>query len=193
MKRIFDFIVSFLGLMILLPFFLVVAVLIKIDSRGPVFFRQERIGKAFRPFRIVKFRTMTVDASGKGPEITAGGDSRVTGVGRFLRKAKIDELPQLINVLKGEMSLVGPRPEVEKYVELFRSDYEKLLSLRPGITDPASLQFSDEESVLSSSADWEREYTGRVLPEKIKLASAYVDSHTMYLDLKLILRTILRR
>jgi Sugar transferases involved in lipopolysaccharide synthesis len=113
-------------------------------------------------------------------------------MGRFLRKTKIDELPQLINVLKGEMSFVGPRPEVGKYVELFKSDYQKLLSVRPGITDPASIYYADEEGVLSRSADWEREYSSKILPEKIKFASQYVDNHNLLLDLKLILKTIFR-
>ncbi len=185
--------VSSVGLLFLLPFFLVVAVIIKLDSGGPVFFRQERIGRNFTPFRIFKFRTMTVDAPGLGPQITVGGDRRVTLIGKLLRKTKIDELPQLINVLKGEMSFVGPRPEVRKYVELFRSDYERLLRVRPGITDPASIKYSDEERTLSSSADWEKEYIGRILPEKIQLASKYVDDHNMLLDLKLIVNTILRR
>jgi lipopolysaccharide/colanic/teichoic acid biosynthesis glycosyltransferase len=169
-----------------------VALAIKLDSRGPVFFRQERIGRHFKPFRIYKFRTMISGASQKGSSITVGGDNRVTRMGRFLRKAKIDELSQLINVLKGEMSFVGPRPEVGKYVELFKSDYQKLLSVRPGITDPASIYYADEEDVLSRSADWEKEYSSKILPEKIKLASQYVDNHNLLIDLRLILKTIFR-
>lgn len=192
MKRFFDIFFSLVGLIVLSPLFLLVAVVIKGEGKGPVFFRQERVGKDFRPFRILKFRTMREDADGKGPQITVGGDDRVTGIGRILRKTKIDEFPQLFNVLKGEMSFVGPRPEVSRYVELFRSDYEKLLKVRPGITDPASIAFSDEENVLASSPDWEKEYTGKILPEKIRLALTYVDNHDMALDVKLILRTVFR-
>ena len=192
MKRLFDILFSTFGLLVLLPLFLVVALSVKLDSRGPVFFRQERIGKNFKPFRILKFRSMTTDASEKGPSITVGGDKRVTRVGRFLRKYKIDELPQLLNVLRGEMSFVGPRPEVGKYVELFRKDYEKLLTISPGITDPASIHFSDEESVLSSSGNWEDMYTTKILPEKIRLATAYVENHNMVDDIKLIFKTFSR-
>jgi len=131
-KRTFDVTVALLGLLLLSPVLIVAALLIKLDSRGPVFFRQERIGRGFRPFLIYKFRTMVQDAPRKGGPITFGEDSRITRVGRFLRKTKIDEIPQLINVLKGEMSFVGPRPEVRKYVELFRRDYEEILKIRPG-------------------------------------------------------------
>jgi len=192
MKRLFDLFFSIIGLVVLFPLFLLVALAIKLDSRGPVFFRQERIGRNFKPFRIYKFRTMTVGSYEKGPAITVAGDSRVTRMGRFLRKTKIDELPQLINVLKGEMSFVGPRPEVGKYVELFKSDYQKLLSVRPGITDPASISYKDEESVLSRSADWEKEYINKILPEKIKSASKYVDNHNLWIDLGLIFKTIFK-
>lgn len=192
MKRLFDFFFSLTGLIILLPLFATAAVFIKLDGKGPVFFRQERIGKNFMPFKIYKFRTMIVGAEDKGSLITVSGDSRITRIGRFLRKTKFDELPQLINVLKGDMSLVGPRPEVKKYVELFRSDYEKLLSMRPGITDPASIEFSDEESILAQTPDWERVYTGKILPEKIKLTLYYIDNHNVIMDMKLIFKTILK-
>ena len=140
MKRVFDIAVAFLGLFLLSPLLLLVALLIKRDSPGPIFFRQERIGKGFRSFFIYKFRTMVIDAPLKGGPITIDGDPRITRVGRLLRKTKIDELPQLIiNVLKGEMSFVGPRPEVRQYVELFRRDYEEILKIRPGITNLLSL------------------------------------------------------
>ena len=136
---------------------------------------------------------MSNDVSKKGPQITVGGDTRVTKVGKVLRKYKIDELPQLINVLKGDMSFVGPRPEVRKYVEMFKSDYAKLLKVRPGITDPASIQFSAEENVLASSNNWERDYIIKVLPEKIRLSSQYIDSqNNIITDLSLILKTIIR-
>ncbi len=133
-----------------------------------------------------------VDAENKGPQITVGGDKRVTKIGKFLRKYKIDELPQLMNILKGEMSFVGPRPEVSKYVKLYKQNYEKLLHIRPGITDPSSIKYSKEESVLSSSKNWEADYVKRILPEKIKLSSHYVDNHNFLTDLNLILKTIFK-
>jgi len=192
MKRLFDIVLSSIGLLILLPLFALVSLLIKVDSRGPVFFRQERVGKNFAPFRIYKFRTMAADTEGPGSLITVGGDSRVTKVGRVLRASKIDELPQLLNVLKGEMSLVGPRPEVRKYVQLFEADYKKLLMIRPGITDPAAIQYSSEETLLAGSDNWEEDYIGKILPEKIKLSLEYVDNHTVLTDIKLIIKTVLK-
>jgi lipopolysaccharide/colanic/teichoic acid biosynthesis glycosyltransferase len=191
-KRIFDLIFSLFGLVVCFPMFIIAAILIKLDSKGPVFFRQERVGKNFKSFKMYKFRTMKNDAGGNGPMITVGGDSRITRIGRFLRKHKIDELPQLFNVLKGEMSFVGPRPEVKEYVHLYKSDYKKLLSIRPGITDPASIQYSDEESHLSLSENWEEEYTKKILPEKINLSLRYIENHTIITDLKLIVKTIFR-
>lgn len=192
-KRFFDIFFSAIGLIILSPIFLVVAVLVKLDSRGPVFFRQERVGMDFKYFKIYKFRSMANDEGSKGPQITVGGDKRVTNVGKFLRRYKIDELPQLINVLKGEMSFVGPRPEVRKYVELFRDDYEKLLKIRPGITDIASITYSQEENVLASSINWEEDYIKRILPEKIQLSLKYVLSNkNIIADLRLIFRTIFK-
>lgn len=192
MKRLFDIFFSLIGLLFLSPLFVVVALLIKLGSEGSVFFRQERIGKNFESFRIYKFRTMAAGAEKKGPLITVGGDERITKIGKFLRKYKIDELPQLFNVLKGEMSFVGPRPEVKKYVQLFKSDYKKLLDIRPGITDPASIQYSDEEGNLSLAKNWEEVYIKRILPEKIKLSSHYVDNHNFITDFKLILITVLK-
>lgn len=191
MKRFFDIFFSFIGLIILSPLFLTVAVLIKLDSKGPVFFRQERVGKDFKEFKIYKFRSMISYQSANEPQITVRGDKRITKVGKFLRQHKLDELPQLINVIRGEMSFIGPRPEVRKYVEMFRTDYAKLLSTRPGITDPSSIQYSDEEKILASAIDWEKDYVERVLPEKIKLASQYVDKqHNMLSDIILIIKTI---
>jgi len=180
-----------MGLIILAPLFLIVTILIKLNSKGPVFFRQERVGKDFKNFRIYKFRSMSSDSDSKGPQITVSGDRRVTKVGKYLRRYKIDELPQLINVFKGEMSFVGPRPEVRKYVELFREDYKKLLQIRPGITDIASITYSEEEKVLASANNWEEEYLKTILPEKIRLSSQYVDSpRNVLTDVKLIIRTI---
>ena len=192
MKRSLDIVLSLIGLLILLPFFPFVAILIKLDSSGPIFFRQERIGKDFSRFTIYKFRTMTANADKKGALITAGGDNRITKVGGFLRRYKIDELPQLYNVLRGDMSFVGPRPEVSKYVQLFETEYRKLLTVRPGITDLASLRYSNEEAILGKSKTLEEVYISTILPEKIKLSSHYVDNHSMMTDLKLILMTVLK-
>ncbi len=192
MKRTFEVVVSVLGLLLLLPFGVAVALLIKWDSRGPVFFRQERVGRGFRPFFIYKFRTMVENAPRKGGQITVGEDPRITRVGRCLRKTKIDELPQLINVVKGEMSFVGPRPEVRQYVELFRKDYKEILKVRPGITDLASLKYRDEGEVLGRSQDSEEEYVNRILPEKIHLAKEHLRRSSFFLDLTLVFKTLLK-
>ncbi len=190
MKRVFDICSAAVGLVVLLPLFAVTAVVIKLDSRGPVFFTQQRMGRNFRPFRIYKFRTMTADAPARGPQITVGGDRRVTRVGRFLRRYKIDELPQLFNVLKGDMSLVGPRPEVGKYVDLYREDYEYILRVRPGITDISSITYRDEEGLLRDRDDPETFYRTVLLPEKIKLARLYVERSSLMYDLRLIIETV---
>ena len=192
MKRILDIVVSLIGLICLLPLLLLVAVLIKLDSTGPIFFRQERMGMRFRPFQILKFRTMVQDSSSRGQSITVGDDPRITRVGRFLRKTKIDELPQLINVLRGEMTFVGPRPEVPQYVELFRQDYEEILKIRPGITDLASIKYRDEAALLGNSENPEQEYVTRVLPDKINLGKEYIRRSSMFFDLTVILKTFLR-
>jgi lipopolysaccharide/colanic/teichoic acid biosynthesis glycosyltransferase len=191
-KRLFDIVFSIIGLIILSPLFAAASVLIKLDSRGPVFFRQERVGRYFKPFRIYKFRTMTPDAGNKGALITVGGDKRITRIGHVLRKYKIDEMPQLLNILKGEMSFVGPRPEVREYVQLFRTDYAKLLMIRPGITDPASLTYSEEEKVLAASGDWENNYVYNILPEKIAISLRYVENRSIFTDMRLVLRTIVK-
>jgi lipopolysaccharide/colanic/teichoic acid biosynthesis glycosyltransferase len=191
-KRLFDIVFSVVGLVFLSPLFAAASVLIKLDSAGPVFFRQERIGRYFRPFRIYKFRTMTAGGQDDGALITVGGDKRITPIGHVLRRYKIDELPQLLNILKGEMSFVGPRPEVREYVQLFKKDYVKLLTVRPGITDPASLTYSEEERVLASSGNWEKNYTCNILPDKIALSLRYVESRNIFTDVTLVLRTILK-
>jgi len=190
MKRIFDIVVSLVGFICFLPLLVFVAVAIKLDSPGTIFFRQERIGKGFRPFFIFKFRTMVQDPSGRGRLITVSDDPRITRAGRFLRKTKIDELPQLINVLKGDMSLVGPRPEVRQYVELFRTDYEQILKIRPGITDLASLKYHDEAAVLKQLENPEAEYCNRILPDKISLSKEYVKKSSFVFDLAVILKTL---
>jgi lipopolysaccharide/colanic/teichoic acid biosynthesis glycosyltransferase len=192
MKRILDILVSLVGLICLFPLLLLAAVLIKLDSRGPIFFRQERIGMRFRPFRILKFRTMVQDSIAGGQSITVGDDPRITRVGWFLRKTKIDELPQLINVLRGEMTFVGPRPEVPQYVELFRQDYEEILKVRPGITDLASIKYRDEAALLAQAENPEEEYVTRVLPDKINLGKEYIRRSSVLFDLTLMFKTFLR-
>jgi lipopolysaccharide/colanic/teichoic acid biosynthesis glycosyltransferase len=190
MKRAFDIIVSLAALVVLLPVFLAAAVAIKLDSPGPIFFKQRRVGRGFRPFLICKFRTMIQDAPGRGMPITVGKDPRITRVGHFLRRTKLDELPQLINVVRGEMALVGPRPEVPQYVELFRKDYEEILRIRPGITDLASLKFSDESAILAQFDNPEEEYRRSVLPEKIQLAKEYMSHSSVFFDIALIFKTM---
>src|SRR5262245_14161750 len=190
MKRTFDIVVSVLGLVVLSPFLLLVALVIKLDSPGRILFRQERIGRGFHPFFIFKFRTMAEDPSGRGRLITVSNDPRITRAGRYLRKSKIDELPQLINVLKGDMSLVGPRPEVRQYVELFRKDYEQILKIRPGITDLASLKYHDEAAFLKQLENPEAEYCNRILPDKISLSKEYVKKSSFVFDLAVILKTL---
>jgi len=191
LKRAFDILLSLLGLILVAPILLIAGLLIKIDSKGPVFFKQERVGKDFRPFMIWKFRTMVHDQN-NGPLITTRDDKRITRIGGYLRRYKIDELPQLVNVLKGDMSFVGPRPEVKKYVDLFESDFRKILTIRPGITDPASIRYSNEEAILSSSPDYEEVYITRILPDKLRLSSEYVKNHNIIKDILLILKTIFR-
>ena len=189
-KRIFDIFFSFFGLLILSPIFVILAVWIKLDSSGPVFFRQVRIGRLGRPFRIYKFRSMVVNAESKGHQITVGEDPRITKSGRFLRHHKLDELPQLINVLLGDMSLVGPRPEVPRYVELFKDAYETVLQVKPGITDYAAIEFRDEEKILKKYDQPEEGYVKEVLPKKIELYRKYIDSQGQWTDLKLIFLTL---
>lgn len=191
-KRAFDLVVSFCGLVILSPVMLLCAVLVRLTSEGPVFFRQERMGLHGKPFQILKFRSMVQNAPSLGGALTAGRDPRVTRVGAFLRKTKLDELPQLINVFKGEMSFVGPRPEVRKYVEKYPEDYEELLQVRPGITDIASLKYRHETEILGQYPDPERAYVEVVLPDKIALGKEYIRRSSLWLDLKLILMTALR-
>lgn len=189
-KRAFDFSTALAGLVCLSPLFLVVAVLIKLDSDGAVFFTQERVGRGFRPFWIYKFRTMVKDAPRQGGPITFGEDPRITPIGRVLRRTKIDELPQLINVLNGEMSVVGPRPEVRQYVEYFRQDYEQILTVRPGITDLASVKFRDEAAILGALPNPEEMYLTSILPQKLRLGKEYARGSSMALDLAVIFKTL---
>lgn len=190
MKRLFDIISSCIGLFLLLPVFIIIAILIKTGSPGPVFFAQKRMGRNFRPFMLCKFRSMVMGAPEKGPAITSSGDPRITKIGRFLRMTKLDEMPQLINVLNGNMSIVGPRPEVEKYVELFKDDYKEILQVKPGITDYATIEFRDEEAVLKKFQNPEDGYIKEVLPRKIALYKRYIKEKGFFVDTKLIFLTL---
>lgn len=192
-KRIFDFAFSFFGFLILLPIFGAIALAIKLDSKGPVFYRGERAGKNGRTFRIFKFRTMVPDAEKIGGPSTASDDPRLTGISGFLKKYQLDELPQLINVIKGEMSLVGPRPEVKRYIDML-SDQERqlILSVRPGMTDLASLWNFHEGEILKGSPDPEKTYIEKIRPKKIELQLKYVEERNFWLDIKLIFKTIAR-
>ncbi len=192
MKRLFDLLVAMIGLLLIWPLLLIIGIAVCCDSRGPMLFLQTRMGRGFRPFLIYKFRTMVVDASKLGAQITAGNDPRITRVGQFLRKWKLDELPQLFNVLKGDMSLVGPRPEVPRYVEMFRDDYACVLSVRPGLTDPATVKYRDESALLAASENPEATYVEQILPDKIALAKNYVAHASLLYDLNLIWKTLLR-
>jgi lipopolysaccharide/colanic/teichoic acid biosynthesis glycosyltransferase len=191
-KRLFDLMLSTLGLLLLCPVLLLIAVLIKLDSPGPVFYRQERVGRFEGLFRIHKFRTMRHEPQATGLQITVGADSRITRVGHFLRGSKLDELPQLIDVWLGDMSLVGPRPEVPRYVAHYPEAMKrKVLSVRPGITDIASIEYRDESAVLARAKDPEQAYIHEVLPHKLALAASYVDQASVWMDIKLIWRTLL--
>ena len=189
-KRIFDFAGAALGLSLLWPVFLVVALHIKVDHRGPVFFRQERIGRGGKPFRIWKFRSMVTEAENRDPQLTVGEDPRITRTGRWLRRLKLDELPQLFNVLSGDMSLVGPRPEVPKYVILYDASQRRVLDLFPGITDPASLEYRDEGERLILARDPERVYVEEIMPAKIRLNLQYAENATVWSDFVVILKTL---
>jgi lipopolysaccharide/colanic/teichoic acid biosynthesis glycosyltransferase len=187
-KRIFDFISSFFFLFLFFPFFLLLSILIKIDSKGPIFFTQIRVGKNNKDFLLLKFRTMKV-AQENSSLITIGNDNRITNIGNILRKYKLDELPQLINILKGEMSVVGPRPEVRKYVDMYSSSQLEVLSVKPGLTDPSSIKFSNESELLGTAANPEKYYTETLMPLKIEISLNYVRTQTFIGDLKIIFQT----
>ena len=190
MIRLLDIIFSTLGIIILLPLFLIICLIIKADSKGGCFFIQERIGKGGKPFGILKFRTMRCGADADGLLTIGTHDRRITRVGSFLRKTKIDELPQLWNVLKGEMSIVGPRPEVEKYVLLYTDEQRRVLSVRPGITDYASIEYVNENEILSQASDPDRAYIEKVMPHKIKLSMRYLEHYCVSEYLKIIFLTL---
>ncbi len=190
-KRLFDIVVATCALLLLAPLLLGVALAIRLDSPGPVFFRQERVGRHGVPFRIHKFRTMREGAAGL--PLTVGADPRITRVGAFLRRSRLDELPQLLDVLQGTMSLVGPRPEVPRYVALYPADLrDRALAVRPGITDPASLDHMDEGELLARAADPEREYVEVILPRKVRQAADYAERATLASDVVVIARTFAR-
>lgn len=187
MKRVLDLAVGALVLLLGLPLLIAICALVWIDSGRPVFFAQERVGQGFKRFRLWKFRSMRLNNC--GPSVTAAGDGRVTRVGAFLRASKLDELPQCWNVLRGDMSLVGPRPEVPQYVELYRDRYSRVLIVRPGITDLASLAYRHEESILAAYADPEKHYREILLPAKLKLAETYITRQSLASDIAILFRT----
>lgn len=190
-KRVFDLFFSITGILLLLPIILPIAIWIKLDSPGSVFFRQTRVGRFGKPFWIFKFRTMDADAKSKGRQITVGNDSRITRAGKFLRRYKIDELPQLLNVVKGDMSLVGPRPEVPRYVALYPDNVREIvLSISPGLTDYASIEYKDENMILSDAADPESVYLENVMPQKLRYYERYVSERSIAMDLKIIFATL---
>ncbi len=191
LKRFFDILFSFTGLIILLPFGIIIAVVILAGGGGGVFFVQTRVGKYNRDFRLLKFRTMHSNAE-KAGLLTIGKDSRITGTGRFLRKFKLDELPQLINVLTGDMSFVGPRPEVRKYVDMYTEEQKKVLRVKPGITDYASLEYINENEILGRSPDPEKTYIEEVMPAKLKLNEKYLTKVTLGHDLKILWKSLFK-
>ncbi|MCB0079154.1 MAG: sugar transferase [Anaerolineales bacterium] len=188
-RRVFDLIAATVGLLLLSPLLLILAIAIKRSSPGPIFYRAQRIGRGGRPFVLYKFRSMVADADKRGPAITAAGDSRITPIGRLLRRTKLDELPQLINVVKGEMSLVGPRPEDPRYVALYTPEQRRILDYRPGITSQASLVYRHEERLLAGE-DWEAIYRNEIMPAKLRVDLDYLDHRNLVSDLALILRTV---
>ena len=189
MKRIFDLFFSFLGILFLLPIYIIIAILIKIDSNGDILYKQERIGKNGIPFYVLKYRTMIPNAFSKGALTVGSRDPRVTNIGFYLRKYKLDELPQLFNVFLGEMSFVGPRPEVKKYTDLYNAEQKKVLSVAPGITDYASIKFRNENDLLSESDDPEKLYIDQIMPEKLNLNLKYINDNNVFKDIKIIFNT----
>ena len=191
LKRVFDIIASFCGIIILFPLIIIVSILIKITSKGPVLFKQVRVTKNGKLFKIYKFRTMKENSEGN-KQITVGKDNRITGIGHILRKTKLDELPQLFNILKGEMSLVGPRPEVPKYVELYTDEQREILKVPAGITDYASIYFSNESELLGEVENPEEFYIKKIMPYKIELNKKYINEIGIMTDIKIIILTILK-
>jgi lipopolysaccharide/colanic/teichoic acid biosynthesis glycosyltransferase len=192
LKRLFDILASLFGIIILLPFFMVICLTMAVSCGFPLFYMQTRVGKNNKDFKLFKFRTMHLDADKKGLLTVGGRDPRVTSIGYYLRKYKLDELPQLFNVLFGTMSLVGPRPEVRKYVDLYTNEQQKVLSVRPGITDFASLEFINENDLLAKSTNPEQTYINDIMPAKLTLNAKYIEQHGLLVDFKIIVNTILK-
>jgi lipopolysaccharide/colanic/teichoic acid biosynthesis glycosyltransferase len=191
-KRLIDFSLSLVGLLLLFPVFIIIAILIKLEDGGSIFFRQVRVGQHGKLFKIYKFRTMVENAERLGIQVTKEDDPRITKIGKILRKYKLDELPQLINVLKGEMSLVGPRPEVPKYVNIYKEEYKEILKIKPGITDFAAIEFINEEKLLKGSKNPEKIYLEQILPKKMEFYKKYIHEISILTDLKILLKTILK-
>lgn len=189
-KRAFDIVMSLIILIILSPLLLLVALAVKLDSRGPVFYRQVRVGRYGMDFKIYKFRTMVQDADKIGPPLTMGKDPRITRVGRIIRKCRLDEFSQLFNVLGGSMSLVGPRPEVRRYVDIYKPEYMPTLLIRPGVTAPSSIAFKDEDKILNAGGDPEKVYVEKILPPKMQLNLEYMEDISVFNDIKIMFRTL---
>ena len=189
-KRLFDILASLFGILVMAIPMIIISIAIKLDSKGPVFFKQKRVKKNNKDFTILKFRTMVVDAPKLGMAITVGDDSRITKVGKFLRKTKLDEFPQLFNVLVGDMSFVGPRPEVRKYVDMYSDSDKDILKIRPGITDLASIKYRDESEILDKSDNPEKTYVEEIMPNKIELNKQYIENINLLNDIKIILQTL---
>ena len=189
-KRLLDILISLAALILLSPLFLFIAIAVRVSSRGPAFFRQDRVGLRGETFRILKFRTMTAGEAHAAPLVTSSDDSRVTAIGRFLRRWKLDELPQFFNVLLGDMSIVGPRPEVRHYVEMYSDEQRRVLSVKPGMTDEASIQYAGEERILAECDDIEATYVHEIMPRKLELNLKYIDERSLWRDVVLMLRTV---
>jgi len=190
LKRLFDILISFLSLIFLIPVFVIIALLIVFDSKGGIFYSQLRVGKNQKDFKLLKFRTMYGGSEKKGLLTVGESDDRITSTGKWLRKFKLDELPQLLNILKGQMSFVGPRPEVRKYVDLYNEQQKQVLSVRPGLTDYASIEYSNENEILAKYADPEKAYIDIIMPAKLNLNLKYIKDKNFFIDLKIIFRTI---
>lgn len=188
LKRLFDVVASVAGLVLLSPFLLALALAVKLGSPGPIFYRANRVGRYGTPFKLLKFRSMVIDADRIGPAVTGAADPRITWVGRFLRRTKLDELPQLINVLRGEMSVVGPRPEDPRYVALYTDEQREVLNVRPGITSPASVAYRNEEAMLVGD-DWEKHYVEQIMPAKLAVDLEYARNASLWRDVRVILGT----
>lgn len=191
-KRIFDILASGIGIIILSPVLIIIALRIKTGSDGPVFFKQVRVGQGGKEFKILKFRTMVVDAEKLGRQITVGADNRITKVGAFLRKYKLDELPQLFNVFKGDMSLVGPRPEVPRYVNMYTEEQRRVLEVKPGITDLASIRYRDENELLGQAENPDEFYINTIMPDKLALNLEYINKSNVFYDIYIIIETIIK-